>query len=183
MNRKVVIENFQKEYIVYKIECNLTHKVYIGHTSNLTSRINTHISSFKSGNLSCTSSKILSSNDYKISVLRRGIYDKTEASKAELNFIIGYGSNCINKNKPCFLTKKEYQKEYQKKYRLKLQDLREDLTSLFIEQEYDSDSDSDSDTSNSDETTITSFSKSDSEESVMSFFSDYEDENKKSSLL
>jgi predicted GIY-YIG superfamily endonuclease len=105
MNRKVVIENFQKEYIVYKIECNLTQKVYIGHTSNLTSRINTHISSFKSGNLSCTSSKILSSNDYKISVLRRGIYDKTEASKAELNFIIGYGSQfCVNKNKPCFLT-------------------------------------------------------------------------------
>ena len=66
---------------------------------------------------------------------------------------------------------------------MKLQDLREDLTSLFIEQEYDSDSDSDSDTSNSDETTITSFSKSDSEESVMSFFSDYEDGNKKSSLI
>ena len=168
MNQKVVIENFQKEYIVYKIECNLTQKVYIGHTSNLTSRINTHISSFKSGNLSCTSSKILSSNDYKISVLRRGIYDKTEASKAELNFIIGYGSNSVNKNKPCFLTKKEYQKEYQKKYRLKLQDLREDLTSLFIEQEYDSDSDS---------------SDSDTEESEMSFLSDYEDENKKSSLL
>jgi hypothetical protein len=181
MTQKLVIENFQKEYIVYKIECNLTHKIYIGHTCNLTSRINTHISSFKSGNLSCTSSKILTNNDYKISVLRRGIYDKNEANKSELNFINGYGTNCVNKNKPCMLTKKEYQKEYQKKYRLKLQDLRDDVTSLFIEQEYDSDS---SDSSDSDESIITE-SESDSEESEeseMSFFSDYEIENKKSSL-
>ena len=174
---KLIIENFQKEYLLYKIECNITKKLYIGHTSNSTSRINTHISSFKGGNLSCTSSKILTNNDYKISVLRRNIYDKTEASKAELNFINGYGSNCVNKNKPCMVTKKEYQKEYQKKYRLKLQDLREDLTSLFIEQEYDSDSDSD--TSDSDESTISCFSEyeSDTEESEMSFFSEYENEN------
>ena len=71
MTQKLVIENFQKEYLIYKIECNMTGKIYIGHTSNLTSRINTHISSFKKGILSCSSCKILTHNDYKISVLRK----------------------------------------------------------------------------------------------------------------
>jgi len=157
MTQKLVIENFQKEYLIYKIECNMTGKIYIGHTSNLTSRINTHISSFKKGILSCSSCKILTHNDYKISVLRRNIYDKDEASKCELDFINGYGSMSVNKNKPCVgISKKEYQRQYQKKYKLKMQDLREEVSSLLIDQQFD---ESDSD-----------------DESTISCFSEYEDE-------
>ena len=157
MTQKLVIENFQKEFLIYKIQCNRTGKIYIGHTSNLSSRINTHISSYKKGILSCSSCKILSNNDYKISVLRRNIYDKNEATKSELDFINAYGLMCVNKNKPIIVSKKEYQKEYQKKYKLKMQDLREEVSSLFIDQEFDE-------------------SDSDSDESTVSCFSEYEDE-------
>ena len=53
------INNFIKTYSVYSIRDNTNQNIYIGSTANLTSRINTHISSFKSGNSSCSSVKVL----------------------------------------------------------------------------------------------------------------------------
>ena len=63
-----------------------------------------------------------------------------------MDFINGYGSMSVNKNKPCVgISKKEYQRQYQKKYKLKMQDKSEEVSSLLTEQEFD-DSDSDQST-------------------------------------
>ena len=44
------IQNYRKSFVVYAIKCNVRLKTYIGSTSNLTSRLGNHISTFKSGN-------------------------------------------------------------------------------------------------------------------------------------
>ena len=49
------IQNFPKKYLIYSIRCNITNKIYIGSTSNQTSKLNTHISCFKKGCSSCYS--------------------------------------------------------------------------------------------------------------------------------
>ena len=111
------ISGFQKEYLIYMIKCNITHKIYIGSTSNLTTRISVHLSSFKQGVSTCSSVAVLEKGDYNISVLRNKIQSKEETKKAELNFIDAYGDMCINKNRPILIDMAEYQKIYQKNYR------------------------------------------------------------------
>ena len=111
------ISGFQKEYMIYMIKCNITHKVYIGSTSNLTTRVSVHLSSFKQGVSTCRSVLVLKNGNYNISVLRDKIQTKEETKKAELNFIDAYGDACINKNRPILIDMAEYQKIYQKKYR------------------------------------------------------------------
>jgi len=111
------ISGFQKEYLIYMIKCNITHKIYIGSTSNLTTRISVHLSSFKQGVSTCSSVAVLEKGDYNISVLRNKIQLKEETKKAELNFIDAYGDMCINKNRPILIDMAEYQKIYQKNYR------------------------------------------------------------------
>ena len=111
------ISGFQKEYLIYMIKCNITNKIYIGSTSNLTTRISVHLSSFKQGVSTCSSVAVLEKGDYNISVLRNKIQSKEETKKAELNFIDAYGDMCINKNRPILIDMAEYQKIYQKKYR------------------------------------------------------------------
>jgi len=111
------ISGFQKEYLIYMIKCNITNKIYIGSTSNLTTRISVHLSSFKQGVSTCSSVAVLEKGDYNISVLRNKIQSKEETKKAELNFIDAYGDMCINKNRPILIDMAEYQKIYQKNYR------------------------------------------------------------------
>ena len=111
------ISGFQKEHIIYMIKCNISHKRYIGSTSNLTSRISVHLSSFKQGVISCSSYLVLEGGNYNISVLRDKIQTKEEAKKAELNFIDANGDMYINKNRPILIDMAEYQKIYQKNYR------------------------------------------------------------------
>jgi len=111
------ISGFQKEFLIYMIKCNITNKIYIGSTSNLTTRISVHLSSFKQGVSTCSSVAVLEKGDYNISVLRNKIQSKEETKKAELNFIDAYGDMCINKNRPILIDMAEYQKIYQKNYR------------------------------------------------------------------
>ena len=110
------INNYIKTFSIYSIRDNTNQNIYIGSTSNLTSRINTHISSFKSGNFACSSSKVLENNNYTIDVLISGL-NKDETKHSELNFINAYGTKCINTNKPIIISSVEYQQLYQKKYR------------------------------------------------------------------
>ena len=110
------INNFTKTYSVYSIRDNTNQNIYIGSTQNLTSRINTHISSFKSNNSSCSSVKVLKNDNYTIDVLISGL-DKEDAKHSELNFINAYGNKCVNNNKPMIITLKEYQQLYNKRYR------------------------------------------------------------------
>ena len=59
------ISGFQKEYMIYMIKCNITHKIYIGSTSNLTTRVSVHLSSFKQGVSTCRSVLVLKNGNYK----------------------------------------------------------------------------------------------------------------------
>jgi len=111
------ISGFQKEFLIYMIKCNITHKIYIGSTSNLTTRISVHISSFKQSVSTCSSVAVLEKGNYNISVLRDKILTKEETKKAEFSFINAYGDACINKNRPILIEMAEYQKIYQKNYR------------------------------------------------------------------
>ena len=113
------IENFTKKYLIYSIKCSVTNKIYIGSTSNLTMRLNTHISSFKKGCSSCYSKIVLENNNYTVAVLKDGILSKDGAKSSEYHFIQAYGSECINKNKPILMNMKEYQLIYQSEYRRK----------------------------------------------------------------
>jgi len=111
------IQNFIKKYLIYTIKCNVTNRIYIGSTSNLTSRLNTHISSYKSGCCSCYSKIVLENNNYTVAVLKDNILSKNEAKKAEYHFIEGYSDQVVNKNKPILMNMKEYQMIYQSQYR------------------------------------------------------------------
>ena len=121
------IQNFTKKYLIYSIKCNVTNKIYIGSTSNLTARLNTHISSFQTGCSSCYSKLILENNNYTVAVLKDGIFSKQDAKSSEYHFIQAYGSECINKNKPILMNMKEYQLIYQSEYRRKNKILKKNL--------------------------------------------------------
>ena len=110
------IHNSTKTYSVYSIRDNTNQNIYIGSTANLTSRINTHISSFKLNNSSCSSVKVLQNDNYTIDVLISGL-DKEDAKHSELNFINAYGNKCVNNNEQMIITLKEYQQLYNKRYR------------------------------------------------------------------
>ena len=116
---QIEIQNYTKKYLIYSIRCNITNKIYVGSTCNLTTRLNTHISSYKTGCSSCYSKIVLENNNYTVAVLKDGILSKDGAKKAEYHFIQAYGSECINKNKPILMNMKEYQLIYQSEYRRK----------------------------------------------------------------
>ena len=113
------IQNFKKQYLIYSIRCNITNKIYIGSTYNLTARLNTHISSFKAGCSSCSSKLILENNNYSVAVLKDNIFNKDDAKSAEYYFIKANEHQCANKNKPILMNIKEYQMIYQSEYRRK----------------------------------------------------------------
>ena len=113
------IAGFTKTYLIYSIKCNVTGKVYIGSTSNLTARLNTHISSFKTGISKCSSVKVLENGNFSVSVLRDNILNVDDTKLAELNFINAFAGNVVNVNKPMTCSKGEYMKNYMKEYRKK----------------------------------------------------------------
>ena len=113
------IAGFTKTYLIYSIKCNVTGKVYVGSTSNLTARLNTHISSFKTGSSKCSSVKVLENENFSVSVLRDNILNIEDSKHAELNFINAFGSSVVNINKPMTCSKGEYMKNYMKEYRKK----------------------------------------------------------------
>ena len=121
------IQNFTKKYLIYSIKCNVTNKIYIGSTSNLTARSITHISSFKTGCSSCYSKLILENNNYTVAVLKDEILSKEDAKSAEYHFIEAYNNQCINKNKPILMNMKDYQMIYQSEYRRKNKILKKNL--------------------------------------------------------
>ena len=68
------INNFvKKNYVIYSIRDNKTQNIYIGSTSNLSSRISNHISSYKAGNSLCISVKVLENDNYTVDVLSSGL--------------------------------------------------------------------------------------------------------------
>ena len=113
------IAGFTKTYLIYLIKCNVTGKVYVGSTSNLTARLNTHISSFKTGISKCSSVKVLENGNFSVSVLRDNILNVDDTKLAELNFINAFAGNVVNVNKPMTCSKGEYMKNYMKGYRKK----------------------------------------------------------------
>jgi predicted GIY-YIG superfamily endonuclease len=106
-------------YCVYSITCNITNKIYVGSTSNITNRLRHHISTHKNHKSTCSSKLILENINYNVSVLRKDILTKEAAKQAEYNFIKGYGEDCVNKNTPVLIDLKQYQKEYQANLRKK----------------------------------------------------------------
>jgi hypothetical protein len=110
------INNFTETYYIYCIRDLTNQNVYIGSTTNVRSRMNTHVSSFKSGNSTCSSVKVLENGNVSITVLISGL-TKQEAKLSELNFINAYGDKAVNDNKPIVIDVATYQKMYQKKYR------------------------------------------------------------------
>ena len=121
---KIEIENYTKKYLIYSIRCNITNKIYVGSTCNLTTRINTHISSYKNGCSSCYSKIVLENNNYTVAVLKDNILNKDDTKSSEYHFIQAYGSECINKNKPILMNMKDYQLTYQAQYRRKNKNLK-----------------------------------------------------------
>ena len=121
------IINFTKKYLIYSIRCNVTNKIYIGSTSNLTMRLNTHISSYETGCSSCYSKLILENSNYTVVVLKDNILSKEDAKSAEYHFIEGYSDQVVNKNKPILMNMKEYQLIYQTEYRRKNKILKKNL--------------------------------------------------------
>ena len=113
------IAGFTKTYLIYSIKCNVTGKVYVGSTSNLTARLNTHISSFKTGISKCSSVKVLENGNFSVSVLRDSILNVDDTKLAELNFINAFAGSVVNVNKPMTCSKGEYMKNYMKEYRKK----------------------------------------------------------------
>ena len=113
------IYNHTKMYWVYSITCNLTNKIYVGSTSNITNRLRHHISTHKNHISTCSSKLILENRNYNVSVLRKDILIKEAAKQAECNFIKGYGADCINKNTPILVDFKQYQREYQANLRIR----------------------------------------------------------------
>ena len=114
------IQNFTKKYLIYSIKCNITNKIYIGSTSNLTMRLNTHISSYKTGCSSCYSKIVLENKNYTVAVIKDNILSKEEAKKAEYHFIEGYSDQVVNKNRPILMNMKEYHQNYQLEYKRKI---------------------------------------------------------------
>jgi len=104
--------NLSKVYLVYALHCKTLNKYYIGSSSNLNSRLNTHLSSFKTGCSKCYSRFILSGNNYELMILKNNIQTKQEAKKCEYDFICAYGDDAVNKNKPILIDMKTYHKEY-----------------------------------------------------------------------
>mgnify|MGYP002281198263 CR=1 FL=1 len=88
----------------------------MGSTSNLQSRLNVHLSSFKKGTSKCSSVKVLENNNFSVSVLRDKILNHDDAKIAELNFINAFGPDVVNANKPITCSKEEYTKKYQREY-------------------------------------------------------------------
>ena len=106
------IFNIQKIYLIYALHCKVTDRYYIGSTSNLNARLNTHLSSYKTGCSKCYSRFILEANNYELLILKNNIQDKQICKQFEANFISAYGSSCVNKNKPILIDMKTYHKEY-----------------------------------------------------------------------
>jgi len=123
------IYNHTKMYCVYAIKCNLSNKIYIGSTSNITNRLRHHISTHKNNKSTCSSQMILENRNYNVSVLRKDILTKEAAKQAEYNFIKGYGSDCVNKNTPVLVDFKQYQREYQANLRKRKKILTEQISS------------------------------------------------------
>ena len=104
--------NLSKVYLIYALHCKTTSKYYIGSTSNLTARLNTHLSSYKCGVSKCYSTKIFNGNNYELMILKNNIQTKEEAKKCEYDFICAYGDDAVNKNKPILIDMKTYHKKY-----------------------------------------------------------------------
>jgi len=104
--------NLPKLYLIYALHCKTSGLYYIGSTSNLSARLNTHLSSFKCGVSKCYSTKILSGNNYELLILKNNIQTKQEAKKSEYDFICAYGDDAVNKNKPILIDMKTYHKKY-----------------------------------------------------------------------
>ena len=123
------IYNHTKMYYVYSIKCNVSNKIYIGSTSNITNRLRHHISTHKNNKSTCSSKLILENRNYNVCVLRKDILTKQLAKECEYKFIKGYGEQCINQNIPVLVDFKQYQREYQANLRKRKKLLTEQISS------------------------------------------------------
>ncbi len=114
-----MFDNLPKKYLIYMICCNVTNKKYIGHTSNLTSRLAVHLSTYKNQSCMCTSKEVFKSENYNCIVLEDNLDNKLKAKERELFYMGVFEHSVVNKNRPMLVDMKDYQKAYQKEYRKK----------------------------------------------------------------
>lgn len=84
--------------LVYCIISDSTKSIYIGSTENYKSRMCTHISSFKTGQISCSSKYVLEKDDYRFEILKK-LPDTTtgyQLRNIEREYIIQYRNNNWN---------------------------------------------------------------------------------------
>lgn len=108
--------NLPKKYLIYMICCNVTHRKYIGSTSNLTSRLAVHLSTYKKQTCMCSSSEIFKNDNYNCVVLEDNL-EKENVKEREAYFMDVFQTSVVNKNRPMLIDMKDYQRDYQKRYR------------------------------------------------------------------
>ena len=114
-----MFDNLPKKYLIYMICCNITNKKYVGHTSNLTSRLAVHASAYKKQSCMCTSQEAFENDSYNGIVLEDNLENKVKAKEREAFYMGVLQHSVLNKNRPILIDMKDYQKVYQKEYRQK----------------------------------------------------------------
>ena len=114
-----MFDNLPKKYLIYMICCNITNKKYVGHTSNLTSRLAVHASTYKKQSCMCTSQEVFKNNNFNCIVLEENLENKEKAKEREAFCMGVFEHSVVNKNRPILIDMKDYQKAYQKEYRQK----------------------------------------------------------------
>ena len=91
-----MFKNLKRDYVIYAICCNETNLKYIGSTSNLTSRLAVHQSTFKCQSSMCRSSLVLESGNYNCIVLEEGI-QKQDVKERESFYLSVFKHQIVNK--------------------------------------------------------------------------------------
>ena len=133
---------------IYKIVCNITGKLYIGHTTQnyLSQRLSQHINQYnsyvKNGIRYVSSFKIIARGDYEIILIEKCDCDSVDELKARERHYIET-LECVNKNIP-LRTDKQYRQDnkdkiaaQKKQYREKNKDKVEAQNRVFYEKNKD----------------------------------------------
>ena len=118
-----MFDNLPKKYLIYMICCDITNKKYVGHTSNLSSRLAVHASTFKKQSCMCTSQEVFKNNNFNCIVLEENLENKEKAKEREAFYMGVFEHSVVNKNRPILIDMKDYQRAYQKEYRKKTQSI------------------------------------------------------------
>lgn len=106
-----MFKNLKRDYVIYAICCNETNLKYIGSTSNLTSRLAVHLSTFKCQSSMCRSSLVLEGGNYNCIILEEGL-QKQDVKAREAFYLSVFKHQSVNKNMPILVDSKTYHHDY-----------------------------------------------------------------------